>query len=310
MDFLSFALTSAIVLGTPLILAALGELVAERSGVINLSVEGMMLVGAATGFVVTFSTGNIALGFAAAALSGGALALVHAFLCVGLKANQIISGLTLALLGAGLASFIGRDFAGLPIPSYISPLSIPLLSDIPFFGPIFFQRDIIVYAAFAAVIITAIVLKRTRIGQWLKASGEAPAAADAAGVPVFIVRYTAVVFGGLMAGIAGAYFSTVFVRLWSDNLTAGRGWIASALVIFASWRPLLLVPGALLFGFLDSLNFQFQTMGITVSTDILGMSPFVITLVALTIVWWRQQRHGGTGVPRALGLPYERESRV
>lgn len=307
--FLTVALTSAVVLGTPLVLAALGELFAERSGVINLSVEGMMLIGAATGFAATITSENIVIGLLAAALAGGFLAFVHAFLCVSLRANQIVSGLTLALVGAGLAAFIGRDYAGLPIPAYITPIKIPLLSEIPVIGPAFFSRDIIVYAAYLLLPVGAWVLYRTRIGMWVRATGEAPAAADSAGVPIFTVRYACVVLGGLLAGVAGAYFSVVFSRTWSDNLTAGRGWIAIALVIFASWRPLLLLPGALLFGFIDSLNFQFQTLGIQISTDILGMLPYLLTLVALVIVWTRQRR-GGHGVPQALGIPYEREARA
>ena len=309
MNFLTVALTSAVVLGAPLILAALGELFAERSGVLNLSVEGMMLVGAAAGFAITYNSKNAWLGVAAAAVAGALLALVHAFVCVSLRVNQIVSGLTLALLGAALAAVLGREYAGVPMPVKIPNLPIPLLSEIPVIGPALFSRDLFVYAAFVMVPIASLVLYRTRVGQWLRATGEAPAAADRAGVPVYTVRYAAVLLGGLLAGTAGAYFSIAYSRTWSDGLTAGRGWIAIALVIFASWRPLLLIPGALLFGFIDSLNFQFQTLGIQVSTDLLGMMPYAITLLALVIVWLRQRR-GGHGVPRALGIPYERESRT
>jgi ABC-type uncharacterized transport system permease subunit len=309
MDFVTVALTSAVVLGAPLLFAALGELIAERSGVLNLSVEGMMLVGAAGGFAVAFTFKNAWFGLAAAAVAGGLLALIHAILCVTLRANQIVSGLTLAILGAALAAVLGREYAGLPMPARVPTVKIPLLSEIPVIGPALFSRDLFVYLAFILVPIAAFVIYRTRAGQWLRATGEAPAAADSAGVPVFLVRYAAVITGGLLAGMGGAYFSIAYSRLWSDGLTAGRGWIAIALVIFASWRPLLLIPGALLFGFIDSLNFQFQTLGIKVPTDILGMMPYLITLIALVIVWIRQRR-GGHGVPRALGIPYEREVRA
>jgi len=309
MDFLTVALTSAVVLGAPLIFAALGELIAERSGVLNLSVEGMMLVGAAGGFAVAYNTQNAWFGLGAAAIAGGLLALIHAILCVTLRTNQIVSGLTLALLGGALAAVLGRDYSGVPMPARVPTVKIPFLSEIPVIGPALFSRDVVVYIAFGLVPIAALIIYRTRIGQWLRAVGEAPAAADSAGVAVFTVRYAAVVIGGLLAGVGGAYFSIVYSRLWSDGLTAGRGWIAIALVIFASWRPLLLIPGALLFGFLDSLNFQFQTLGIKISTDLLGMLPYVITLIALVVVWMRQRR-GGHGVPRALGIPYERELRT
>ena len=308
MTFLTVALTSAVVFGTPLILAALGELIAERSGVLNLSVEGMMLVGAASGFVVTLNTENIYLGLSAAMIGGGLLALIHAFLCVSLRANQIVSGLTLALLGAGLSAFIGRDAGGFPVPQYITAIRIPLLADIPIIGPALFDQDIIVYAAILMLPAAALIINRTRLGLGLRATGESPAAADASGIPVIAVRYVSVVLGGVLAGLAGSYFSIVYTRVWSDNLTAGRGWIAIALVIFASWRPMLLLPGALLFGFIDSLNIQLQTLGIKLSTDILGMLPYVITLIALTLVWVRQRR-GGRGVPLSLGVPYEREVR-
>jgi len=309
MNFMTVALTAAVVLGAPLIIAALGELIAERSGVLNLSVEGMMLVGAAAGFAITYNSENPWLGVAASAAAGGFIALIHAVLCVSMRVNQIVSGLTLALLGAALAALLGREYAGVPIPTKIPNLPIPVLKDIPVLGPALFSRDLFVYAAFVLVPIASIIIYRTRVGQWLRATGEAPAAADSAGVPVYTVRYVAVLLGGALAGMAGAYYSIAYSRTWSDGLTAGRGWIAIALVIFASWRPLLLIPGALIFGFIDSLNFQFQTLGWKVPTDLLGMMPYVITLIALAIVWVRQRR-GGHGVPRALGIPYERESRT
>jgi len=308
MSFIEAALVVAVSLSTPLMLAALGELIAERAGVLNLSIEGMMLMGASVGFAVAVTTENIYLATLGGLLAGAVLSLVHAFVCITLKANQIVSGLTLVMLGTGLAAFIGSDYAGAASPIQVEDLAIPGLSDIPFIGPILFDQDLFVYVSIPLVMATTWFLFRTTWGQWLRATGEAPAAADAAGVPVTLVRYLATLTGGALAGVGGMYFSVVFARAWTDNMTAGRGWIALALVIFATWRPMLLLPGALFFGFLDSLNFQLQAQGVKISTDLLGMMPYVLTLLVLVVVWYRQQNQH-RGMPQALGVPYERESR-
>jgi simple sugar transport system permease protein len=302
------ALSTGVVLGTPLAFAAVGELIAERAGVINLGVEGMMLIGAVVGFVVGVKSDSVALAFAAGAMAGGVLALVHAVMTVSLGVNQIVMGLTLTILGTGLSSYIGADYGDVPLHHELGTVDIPLLAQIPWIGKIFFQHDVMVYFAGLLVVGVAVAMARTRPGLWLRAAGESPAAADAAGVPIFAVRYVAVWFGGLLAGIAGAYLSVVYVRSWSDQLTAGRGWIAIALVIFASWRPLLLLPGALLFGFIDALNFQLQAKGVSVPSQYLAMMPYIFTLVVLTVVWTRQ-RSRNWGMPHALGAPYEREAR-
>lgn len=308
MDFLTDSLSTGVVLGAPLAFAALGELIAERAGVVNLGVEGMMLVGAVVAFVIGVQTDSILLAFAAGALAGGVVALVHAFMCITLRVNQIVMGLTLTILGTGLSSYIGADYGNRPLEAELSDWNIPLLSDIPAIGEILFQHDPLVYLAVATVIVAGLVINRSRAGLWLRATGESPGAADAAGVPVFAVRYVAVWLGGVFAGVAGAYLSVVYVRSWSDQLTAGRGWIAIALVIFASWRPLLILPGALLFGFIDALNFQLQAEGVSISSQYLSMMPYVFTLVVLTVVWTRQ-RNRNWGMPQALGNPYEREAR-
>jgi general nucleoside transport system permease protein len=302
------ALSTGVVLGTPLAYAALGELVAERSGVVNLGVEGMMLIGAVVGFVIGLKTGSVALAFLAAALAGGALALVHGVMTIGLRTNQIVMGLTLTILGTGLSSYIGQSYGNQPLTHTLGTLNIPLLDDIPWIGKILFRHDIMVYLVPVAVAGVALIIYRTQVGLWLRATGESPAAADAAGVPVFAVRYVAVAFGGMLAGIAGAYLSIVYTRSWSDQMTAGRGWIAIALVIFASWRPVLILPGALLFGFIDALNFQLQAKGVSVPSQYLSMMPYVFTLVVLTLVWTRQRKRNW-GMPLALGNPYEREAR-
>jgi general nucleoside transport system permease protein len=303
------ALSTGVVLATPLAYAGLGELVVERAGIINLGVEGMMLVGAVVGFVVGIKTGSPALAFCAAGLAGGALALVHGLMTISLRANQIVMGLTLTILGTGLSSYIGASYGDKPLKHELGTVDVPLLSHLPAVGKILFQHDVMVYLAVVAVVLAAVVIGRTRQGLWLRAAGESPAAADAAGVPIFAVRYVAVVVGGVLAGVGGAYLSVVYTRSWSDQLTAGRGWIAIALVIFASWRPLLILPGALLFGFIDALNFQLQAKGVSISSSYLSMMPYVFTLVVLTVVWTRQ-RSRNWGMPLALGRPYEREART
>ena len=183
---------------------------------------------------------------------------------ISLRVNQIVMGLTLTILGSGLSSYIGAGYGDRPLKHELGTLDIPLLDQIPALGTILFRHDVLVYLSGVLVVVASLVITRTRAGLWLRASGESPAAADAAGVPVFLVRYLAVWLGGLLAGLAGAYLSVVYTRQWSDGLTAGRGWIAIALVIFASWRPLLILPGALLFGFIDALNFQLQAKGVSV----------------------------------------------
>lgn len=308
MDFLTDALTTGVVLGAPLALAALGELIAERAGVINLGVEGMMLVGAVVAFVIAVKTDSLALAFGVGALAGGGLALVHAFMCVTLRVNQIVMGLTLTILGTGLSSYIGAGYGDSGLKAELGTIGIPLLKEIPLLGEVLFEQDLVVYLSVAVVVAAGLLIARTRQGLWLRAAGESPGAADAAGVPVFAVRYVAVWLGGVLAGVAGAYLSVVYVGSWSDQLTAGRGWIAIALVIFASWRPLLLLPGALLFGFIDALNFQLQAEGVSISSQYLSMMPYVFTLVVLTLVWTRQ-RSRNWGMPQALGVPYEREAR-
>lgn len=308
MDFLQASLAAAVVLAVPLVLAALGELVAERAGILNLGVEGMMLVGAALGFRVAVDSGSLLTAVLAGGVGGLLLSLVHAFVCITLRANQIVSGLTLTLLGVGLSAFIGNAYSGAPLSLEVGTVAVPVLSQIPFVGPVLFDQDVFVYATVPLVLVVSYALFRTRVGSWVRASGEAPAAADAAGVPVLWVRYAATAFGGLLAGVGGCYFSVVFARAWTDNLTAGRGWIALALVIFAAWRPLLLLPGAVFFGFIDSLNFQLQASGAKVSADLLGMMPYVLTLIVLMVAWHSQARRH-RGMPRALGTPYQRESR-
>lgn len=308
MTFLVNALAAGVVLGTPLAYAALGELLAERAGVINLGVEGMMLMGAVVGFVTALQTSNPVIGLAAGVAAGAGLALVHAAMTVSLRVNQIVMGLTLAILGSGLSAYIGTGYAGRRPTVTVANLPIPGLSAIPGLGRIFFDHDVLVYAVPVVALGIWALLYRTRPGLWLRSVGEHPGAADASGVPVVPIRYAAVVTGGGLAGMAGAYFSVVYTRGWAEGMTSGRGWIAIALVIFASWDPIVVLLGALLFGFVDSLNFQFQGIGVPVSTYVMAMMPYVFTLVVLALTWTRMRsRH--FGMPAGLGIPYEREAR-
>ena len=308
MTFWVNSLSAGIVLGTPLAYAALGELIAERAGVMNLGVEGMMLMGAVVGFIVTLGTHSAVAGFAAAIAAGAAMGALHALMTIGLRVNQIVMGLTLTILGGGLSAYIGTGYSGRRPEVDISAVPLPGLSSLPVLGKVLFSHDVFAYAAPFLALAIWLFLHRSRFGLWLRAAGEQPGAADASGVPVFLIRYLAVMAGGGLAGLAGAYFSVVYTRGWAEGMTNGRGWIAIALVIFGNWDPIAVLLGALLFGFVDGLNFQLQGIGVPVSTHLLAMMPYVFTLVVLVATWTRM-RHRHTGMPEALGLPYEREAR-
>ena len=300
------ALRAAIPAGTPLLLGTLGEIYAERSGVLNLGVEGMMIMGAVTGFGVTFTTGNVWLGLAMAALVGGLLALIHAFLSITLRANQVVSGLALTMFGLGMSGMIGKRFVGTPLPCRLRAAPIPLLQDIPLLGPVLFQHDPLVYLSLALVPLLWFVLFKTRIGISIRSVGESPATADALGVNVFLVRYACVFFGGLLAGLGGAYLSVVYAPAWIEGMTAGAGWIVIALTIFAMWSPTRALLGAYLFGGVKVLQYRLQPLGI--SPNLLNMLPFIFTIVVLLAGTGEVMRKR-IGAPSALGLPYAREEK-
>lgn len=303
-DQLVKLLAVAITAGTPLVFAALGEILAERSGVLNLGVEGMMLMGAVSGFATVVATGNPWLGVVVAMLAAGALATAHAFLCVTLGSDQVVSGLTLALFGSGLSSFLGKPYIGIPNPAPFRSLALPGLSALPVLGPSFFSQDALVYWSYVLVGLGWWWIYRTRPGLHLRACGENPAAADAMAVSVALTRYAYVVAGGMLAGLAGAYLSLSYTPAWTDNMTAGLGWIAIALVIFATWNPLRMVLGAYLFGGVDALGFRAQLLGIETSSILLRMLPYIFTLVVLFLITVGRRR---TTMPAALGQPYLRE---
>lgn len=306
LSFILSALQSAIPAGTPLLFGTLGEVTAERSGVLNLGVEGMMIVGAVTAFGVTRSTGNIWLGIGAAALAGGMLALVHAFASITLRVNQVVSGLALTMLGLGLSGLVGKRYIGIPPRTRFAPLAIPGLSDVPVLGPLLFRHDPLVYVAVALVPILWFMMYKTRWGITLRSVGESPATADALGVNVFAVRYLAVVVGGLLAGVGGAYLSVVYTTAWIEGMTAGAGWIVIALTIFAMWDPGRALLGAYLFGGVRVLQYRLQPLGI--SPNLLNMLPFVFTILVLMLSTGEAMRRR-IGAPAALMQPYSREER-
>ncbi len=300
-------LAASITAGTPILFAALGELIAERSGIMNLGVDGMMLVGAVTGFMITVNTGNPWLGVGTALVAGGLLALIHAYLTVTLRANQVVSGLALTLFGSGLSDYLGKAYVGMRAEHTFGKLAIPGLSDLPIIGPVVFKQDVLVYISYVLVAATAFYLYKTRAGLFLRALGENPAAVDSVGVNVFRLRYVYIIIGGALAGLGGAYLSLAYAPCWLENMTAGRGWIAVALVIFAIWDPWRALAGSYLFGGVDALGFHLQVIGLPVSIFILNMLPYIFTILVLILVLIR--KGGRLASPQALGVPYDREER-
>jgi simple sugar transport system permease protein len=311
-SILVVVLASAVIYGTPLLYAALGELLAERSGVLNLGVEGMMLVGAVMGFWADQRTGSLSLAMLVAAVAGASMALIHAFLVVTLRANQIVSGLALTIFAgaAGLSSYLGNDLnlADSPARRQFQSFLPHSWRTLKFVGPILFDQPAIVYASWLCVAVVAVYLNRTRLGLNLRAVGESPEAADAMGINVVAYRYAHTVVGGAFAGVGGACFSLAITPQWVDGLTSGAGWIAIALVIFAFWRPTLCIVGAYFFGAFSGLPFTLQARGVTVAPELFQALPYVMTIVVLVLVSSAGARRR-LGAPAALGTPYVREER-
>ncbi|MBY0555617.1 MAG: ABC transporter permease [Burkholderiaceae bacterium] len=268
---------------TPLVVASLGELVTERSGVLNLGMEGMMLVGAVVGFGVTLSTGMMGVGLLAAMLAGMLMSLIFAFLVLTLQTNQVATGLALTLFGIGLSAFMGRGLVGQTVDP-MPHLQIPLLSDLPVLGPLLFRFDAMVYGSLLLALAVGYLLARTRLGLLIRAVGESPHSAHAIGYPVIGLRYGTVLFGGAMAGLGGAYLSLALTPMWVEGMTAGRGWIALAQVVFATWKPRGVVLGAYLFGGVTVLQFHGQGMGLAIPSEFLSMLPYLATIVVLMII--------------------------
>lgn len=282
-EFLIPLFTSPVIAATPLIFAALGELVTEKAGVLNLGVEGMMLAGAVTGFAIGLQSGSLTLGLLAAAIAGALMALLFGFLTLSLQTNQVATGLALTLFGVGLSAFVGRPFVGTPITG-LRPLQIPLLSDLPVIGPLLFRFDIMVYLSILAFIAVQWFLTRSRAGLRLRAAGESPSVAHAIGQPVLRIRYLAVMFGGAMSGLAGAYLSLALTPMWVEGMSSGRGWIALALVVFATWKPARVLLGAYLFGGVTVLQLYAQGFGTKLPSEFLSMLPYAATIIVLVII--------------------------
>lgn len=276
-------LASTVGAATPLIYASLGELMVERSGVLNLGVEGMMLVGAIAGFAAATQTGSLTLGFAAGMGAAMLLSLLFGFLTLTLQTNQVATGLALTLFGVGLSAFVGRGFVGQVVVG-VKGISIPLLSDLPVIGPLLFRFDPLVYGSIVLFVALGWFLGRTRGGLLIQAVGESPASAHAIGYHVIGIRYLAVLFGGAMSGLAGAYLSLAITPMWVEGMTAGRGWIALALVVFATWKPWRVVLGAYLFGGVTILQFHAQGFGVRVPSEFLSMLPYIATIVVLVLI--------------------------
>ena len=302
MDQAAQLLLLTLAAGTPLVYAALGELVTEKSGVLNLGVEGMMLVGAVVAFIVAATSKSPWLGVAAGMLAGAALALVFAVVTLSLQANQVASGLALSLFGVGLSAFVGLDYVSVVIEP-IRPLAIPVVSDLPVIGKLLFGHNPLVYLSLVLFAAIQWFLFRTRAGLVVRAVGESPQSAHAIGYPVVRIRYLAVLFGGACAGVGGAYLSLVYTPSWVEGMTAGRGWIALALVVFATWKPWRVLAGAYLFGGVTLAQFQAQALGVEISAQYLSMLPYVATIVVLAII----SRDAATirlNAPASLGKPF------
>ena len=287
-------LASCVVAGIPLLFATVGELITEKSGNLNLGVEGMMLMGAVMGFLVSYNTSNPYFTILAAVLAGAGGALIYAFLTVSLRANQVVTGLTLTIFGTGFAKFLGQPYLGSAVPGNVSEFfaktSIPVLGDIPFIGPIFFQQDKFTYLAYIMCAIAAVYMYKTRIGLNLKAVGENTSAADASGINVKLYKYVHILIGGALCGLGGAYLSIIRIPIWQEDVVNGRGWIAVALVIFVAWNPIKAFFGAILFGGLSIMGMKLQVLGLDFSQYLFDMIPYVATIIIVVFSTQEKER--------------------
>jgi simple sugar transport system permease protein len=300
--YITSFILSIVSASTPLLLAASGELITEKSGVLNLGVEGMMLIGAIAGFATAHATGNAYLGLAAAIIAGMMISMIFAVLTLTLLANQIATGLALTIFGHGFAALLGAGYVGIAAPT-LQKIAIPGLSRIPMLGPILFDQNILIYFSFATIIGIAWFLRKTHAGLILRAVGDSHDAAHAMGYPVLAIRYAATAFGGAMAGLAGAYLSLYYSPLWSQDLAAGRGWIALALVVFSAWRPFWLLTGAYLFGGITYLALYLQGLGVPFPSPLISALPYLGTIIVLVLIS-RDRRRTRLNQPACLGKSF------
>lgn len=307
LEIITSLLVRTIVAGTPLLLGTLGEVISERAGILNLGIEGMMSVGAVTGFIVTFATGNPWLGMITAILAGALISLLHAFVTISLRANQVVSGLALTMLGLGLSGLWGKPFIGRPLTIKMNPIPIPGLSEIPVLGKVLFYQDAYFYISVLLGLIVWFLMKHTKIGITVRSVGENPKAAETLGINVTLVKYLCVMVGGAFAGMAGAHLSTAYSKSWIEGMTSGRGWIVIALTIFALWEPSKAFLGAYVFGGIFVIQYVLQPLGI--SPNLLGMLPYLTTLGVLLFYGMTLGGKRKMSAPATLGEPYIRGSR-
>lgn len=308
METLVPMLAAAVRSGTPILYATLGEILTEKGGVMNLGLEGIMLMGALSGFVVTFSTGNPWLGLGAAFAVGMGLGLIHAFLTVTMKGNQVVCGLAMTMFGSGVSALMGRAHIGVTIGG-LNPVPIPGLSDLPVLGRVLFSQDVMVYASLVLMALLYFFFSATRPGMNLRAVGDNPKAADAMGLSVARVRYLYTILGAGLVSLGGAYMSIVYNKFWAEGMIAGRGWIAVAMVIFAIWNPFQAAVGAYLFGGVEAFQLRLQTAGTSIPAPLLMMLPYVMTILVLLFISIGRGRSVVLGAPTALGVPFDREER-
>ena len=305
MGALEAVILTIITASTPLLLAAIGELVTERSGVLNLGVEGMMIMGAVCGFVAAYTSGSAILGVCGGLVAGVAMSLLFAFLTQTLMTSQVATGLSLTLLGLGLSGMIGENFTGLPGVK-LEALNIPVLSEIPFIGPVVFGHDILVYGSLISTAGVAYVLFRTRIGLIVSAVGGNHHSAHALGYNVIRVRYGCIAFGGACSGLAGAYLSLVYTPQWIENMSSGRGWIALALVVFSTWLPKRVLVGAYLFGTVWIMGLYVQALGVDIPSQLLSSLPYLVTIIVLIIISGNKTLTK-VNTPACIGQPFAPE---
>ncbi len=316
MDLVTSILTITLRAGTSLVYATIGETLTERAGVLNLGLEGMMLCAAVSSFATVFYTGSLALALVVGAAVGALLALVHAFLTTTMRANQVVSGLSITLFGTGFASFLGQRLGpesnghrlvGLT-GQHFAPHAVPGLGDLPILRAIF-NQDLLTYGMYLLIPLAWFYLYRTRNGLWLRAVGEDPQTADAMGVNVSRTKYLYTMLGGLLVGLGGAHLSLAYTPGWSENITGGRGWIVIALVIFSTWNPARAIWGALLFGGINAVQFRLQAAGTTIPAGFLNMLPYLATILVLVLMTWWEALSKRVGAPASLGTAYMREEK-
>ena len=297
-------LHSMVTAGTPILFAALGEILSERSGILNLGVEGVMLIGALCGFAAAINFSNPWIGILAAICGGALVGLLFGVLCIGFQVDQAIAGIALTTFGIGFSGFLGKPFLGKLLTNSFKEFSLPVLGNIPILGEIFFNHDILVYISYLLVPLLWYFIFRTRPGLHMRSVGENPRASDTLGINVVRTRYVYTMLGCILGAIGGAYITLAYVPTWLEHITAGRGWIAVSLVIFAGWNPIVAMLGSYLFGGIDAATLYVQAAGSNIPSNFLGMAPYIITI--LTLIVATLISHGGQG-PSALGRPYNSE---